>query len=66
NPCERVRTNKSRGYCQLGLRAKSHGVLGRVEWYCSGMVRVYRMVCGEDEATGFFRREKELGQLGSG
>nr|GEW31521.1 hypothetical protein [Tanacetum cinerariifolium] len=31
----------------MGLRAKSHGVLGRVELYCSGMVRVYcRLVWG--------------------
>nr|GEW52033.1 integrase, catalytic region, zinc finger, CCHC-type, peptidase aspartic, catalytic [Tanacetum cinerariifolium] len=47
-----MRANKNRGWCQVGLRAKSHGVLGRVEWYCSGMVRVHRMDCGEDGATG--------------
>nr|GEW29016.1 retrovirus-related Pol polyprotein [Tanacetum cinerariifolium] len=49
----RLRANESRGGCQVGLRAKSHGVLGRVKWYCSGMVRVYGMVCGEDGATWF-------------
>nr|GEX25360.1 hypothetical protein [Tanacetum cinerariifolium] len=53
DPCKRLRTNENRGGCQVGLRAKSHGVLGRVEWYGSGMVRVHRMVCGEEGATGF-------------
>nr|GEX34575.1 Gag-Pol polyprotein [Tanacetum cinerariifolium] len=44
DPCERVRAN---GGCQVGLRAKSHGVLGRVELYYFGMVRVYcRLVWG--------------------
>nr|GEZ32366.1 hypothetical protein [Tanacetum cinerariifolium] len=44
----RLRANEIKGGCQVGLRAKSHGVLGRVEWYCSGMVRVHRMVCEEE------------------
>nr|GEX72475.1 hypothetical protein [Tanacetum cinerariifolium] len=48
DPCKRVRANEIKGGCQVGLRAKSHGVLGRVEWYCSGTVRVHRKCCGGD------------------
>nr|GEU45021.1 hypothetical protein [Tanacetum cinerariifolium] len=44
----RLRTNENKGGCQVGLRAKSHGVLGIVEWYCSGMVRVHRNGVGRD------------------
>nr|GEW67869.1 hypothetical protein [Tanacetum cinerariifolium] len=39
DPCERMRANENKGGCQVGLRAKSHGVLGRVDCYCSGRCR---------------------------
>nr|GFA75318.1 hypothetical protein [Tanacetum cinerariifolium] len=46
DPCERLRANGNRGECQVGLRAKLHGVLGRGDWYCFGMVRCTGEVCG--------------------
>nr|GEX48195.1 hypothetical protein [Tanacetum cinerariifolium] len=44
DPCEILRTNENKGYCQLELRAKSHRVLGRGDWYCSDKVSVVRNV----------------------
>nr|GFA70991.1 hypothetical protein [Tanacetum cinerariifolium] len=55
--------NEIKGGCQVGLRAKSHGVLGIVEWYCSGRVRVYGMVCGEDGVDAGVR-ERSYGGYG--